>query len=92
MRTLKFVSRIGLTIGAVLAGALPAAAQTYPPPSEVAPTVVTQGGGQAPAAAAGGGLAFTGAEIGLLLLAVAFLVAVGAFALIMARRRSAQAA
>jgi hypothetical protein len=88
MRMLKLISRIGLTAGALFAGALPAAAQTYPPPSEVAPTVVTQ---PEPAPAAQP-LAFTGAEIGLLLLAVAILVAIGAFALIMARRRrSAQA-
>ena len=85
MRMLKLLSRIGLTVGALFAGALPAAAQTYPPPSSVAPTVVTQP--EPGPAAEAGGLAFTGAEIGLLLLAVAVLVAVGAFALIMARRR-----
>ena len=74
MRTLKLLSRIGLTVGAVFAGALPASAQTYPPPSSVAPTVVTQG---QPAPAAEPGLAFTGTEIGLVLLAVAVLVAGG---------------
>lgn len=97
MRTMKLISRIGVAFGALLAGALPASAQTsYPPPSSVAPTIVTQGGGGggAPAAAeaASGGLAFTGAEIGLLVLAVAILVGVGAAALILARRRGTQAA
>jgi hypothetical protein len=80
----RIVTSVGVTVGSLLVTALPAAAQYVPPP-EIEPTVVEQAP-QAPAP-----LAFTGVEIGLLVLAVAVLVAVGAFALIMARRRSAQA-
>jgi hypothetical protein len=101
MHSLKIVIRIGATIGALLATALPAFAQpVYPPPIEVGPEVVTQGGavgapGVGPAvetASQGGGLAFTGAEIALLVVAAAVLATIGALALVAARRRAAQTA
>jgi hypothetical protein len=93
----RIVTSIGVTIGSLLATALPAAAQGYVPPPTVQPTVI----GQAPPAvapaaeaapAAAAPLAFTGAEIGILVLAVALLVTVGTLALIAGRRRAAQVA
>jgi hypothetical protein len=93
---LRKLTTIGAVLGALLATAGTALAQTYPPPTGVAPTVVTQGGGNGGVGPAvetqAGGLAFTGAEIGLLVLAAALLAGIGAMALIAARRRRAQAA
>jgi hypothetical protein len=97
----RIVTSIGVTFGSLLATAVPAVAQTttgYNPPPTVQPEVVTQGGagvgavgaGAAPAGAAP--LAFTGAEIGLLVLAAAVLATVGSMLLVAARRRSAAAA
>jgi hypothetical protein len=100
----RIVTSIGVTLGSLLATAVPALAQTttgYNPPPTVQPEVITQGGpgvgpagvgaaGAAPAGAAP--LAFTGAEIGLLVLAAALLATVGAMLLIAARRRSAATA
>jgi hypothetical protein len=97
MRMLRIIIRTGATAAALLVTAVPALAQ-YVPPTGVGPTVVTQGGGgpgvgpAAEAAGQGGGLAFTGAEIGLLVVAAAVLATIGALALIAARRRSAQVA
>jgi hypothetical protein len=92
-RAFKIAVRAGTVLGALLlfgvAGAMAAVAQTsYPPPTGVAPEVVTKpkpGGGVAPAATAP--LAFTGAELTLLLVGFAVLVAAGALAIIAARRR-----
>jgi hypothetical protein len=67
------------------------------PTTEVSPAVVEAGeaggaGGEAGGAAGeGGALAFTGAEIWLLVLAAALLAGIGALALIAARRRRASA-
>jgi hypothetical protein len=98
----NIITVIGATFGALLATALPAMAE-YPPPVDVGPLTVTQGGGSAGVAPAGvapavetagqaGGLAFTGAEIGLLVLAAAVLATIGALALMAARRRGVQTA
>jgi hypothetical protein len=94
----RIVTGIGVAFGSLLASALPAAAQTtgYNPPPTVQPTVITQGGVQgigavAPAQEAAP-LAFTGAEIGILVLAVALLVTVGTLALIAGRRRAVRVA
>jgi hypothetical protein len=90
----RIVTGIGVAFGSLLASAVPAAAQTagYNPPPTVQPTVITQGGVQGGAAVApaqeAAPLAFTGAEIGILVLAVAVLLTVGALALIAARRRA----
>jgi hypothetical protein len=100
MRMLKSSFSVVAGSVALLATAVPAWAQPYPPVVEVSPTVVTQGGEgagvgpavEAGAQGAGGGLAFTGAEIGLLVLAAGLLAAIGAMALIAARRRRALAA
>jgi hypothetical protein len=87
----RIVSSIGVAVGSLLATALPAAAQGYVPPPTVQPTVIEQAPpAVAPAAAAP--LAFTGAEIGILVLAVALLVTVGTLALIAGRRRAAHVA
>jgi hypothetical protein len=93
----NIITVIGATFGALLATAVPAMAE-YPPPVEVGPLTVTQGGGSAGVAPAvetagqAGGLAFTGAEIGLLVLAAAVLATIGALALMAARRRGVQTA
>jgi hypothetical protein len=92
----RIVTSIGVAVGSLLATALPAAAQGYVPPPTVQPTVIEQAppavapAAAAPAAAAP--LAFTGAEIGILVLAVALLVTVGTLALIAGRRRAAHLA
>jgi hypothetical protein len=89
----RIVTSIGVAVGSLLATALPAAAQGYVPPPTVQPTVIQQAP-PAPAAAAPAAapLAFTGVEIGILVLAVALLVTVGALALIAGRRRAAHVA
>jgi len=90
--------RIAVRAGVVLAmlllsgvtGAVTALAQTtYPPPVEVAPEVVEKAK-PAPAAQEEGALAFTGAELTLLLVTFAVLLAAGALVLIAARRRAAR--
>jgi hypothetical protein len=98
----RIVTSIGVAFGSLLATAVTASAQTttgYNPPPTVQPQVVTQGGGgvgaggvSAGGVGAEGGLAFTGAEIGLLVLAAGLLATIGAMLLIAARRRSAAAA
>jgi hypothetical protein len=100
----RIVTSIGVSIGSLLASAVPAAAQTttgYNPPPTVQPQVVTQGAGGVGAGGVGaggvsaggvGGLAFTGVEIGLLVLAAGLLATLGAMLLIAARRRSAATA
>jgi hypothetical protein len=93
----RLVSSIGVAVGSLLATALPAAAQGaqgYVPPPTVQPTVIEQ---VPPAVApeavqAAAPLAFTGVEIGILVLAVALLVTVGTLALIAGRRRAVQVA
>jgi hypothetical protein len=88
----RIVTGIGVAVGSLLATALPAAAQGYVPPPTVQPTVIQQAppavAPAAEAAPAAAPLAFTGAEIGILVLAVAVLLTVGALALIAARRRA----
>jgi hypothetical protein len=89
-----------IVIVLALAGAVQA--QTYPPPTnppttggEVQSGTAEQGGAVASAGQSGGGstggLAFTGAEIGLLVLGTVVLAGVGALAFVAARRRSARA-
>jgi hypothetical protein len=91
----RVTTAMATTVAALLvfgvAGAIPALAQTggYNPPVEVSPAVITGGG--AGASPAGRPLAFTGAELTLLFVALAVLVTLGALALIAARRRAARA-
>jgi hypothetical protein len=101
----RFVVSMVLTllVGGLLAGS--AGAQTVYPPetpeASVNPEVVTTGGVEEAQEVAEvqvqgetqeEGLAFTGAEVGLLVLTAGGLAAIGAMALIAARRRRAQAA
>jgi hypothetical protein len=95
----RLVSSIGVAVGSLFATALPAAAQAaqgYPPPPTVQPTVIQQAppavAPAAEAAQAAAPLAFTGVEIGILVLAVALLVTLGTLALIAGRRRAVQVA
>jgi hypothetical protein len=61
------------------------------PAAAVAPLVAAQGAGAVGTATAGGGLAFTGAQISIMLVILAGLIAVGTLAWTAGRRRAAKA-
>jgi hypothetical protein len=96
-RSTRFAARVAVVVmGTLLFGLLGAmtalAQQVYPPPVEVSPEVVVEvQPGVAPAAPAPeAGLAFTGAELTLIIVAFGALLAAGTAALIAARRRAAR--
>jgi hypothetical protein len=94
-RAFRIAVRAGFVLAMVLlsgvTGAVTALAQTtYPPPVEVAPEVIEKAKPAPAAAQEEGALAFTGAELTLLLVTFALLLAAGALVLIAARRRAAR--
>lgn len=95
------VAAVAVLVVLVIAGGPALAQPTYPPttpptsPANVAPTIVEPGAGVAPnveqpgvQGEGVGALAFTGAELTLLVAAFGILLAGGAVALIAARRRT----
>jgi hypothetical protein len=93
---MDMVRRVGTVLGTAaiaLVSALPASAQTYPPPTQPPGPGAGAGGAGAGAGAAGagagaGGIAFTGADILIALVVLAGLIVVGTAALVAGRRRS----
>jgi hypothetical protein len=93
---MDMVRRVGTVLGTAaiaLVSALPASAQTYPPPTQPPGPGAGAGGAGAGAGGAGagagaGGIAFTGADILIALVVLAGLIVVGTAALVAGRRRS----
>jgi hypothetical protein len=93
---MDMVRRIGTVLGTAtiaLVSALPASAQTYPPPTQppgpgAGGAGAGAGGAGAGAGAGAGGIAFTGADILVALVVLAGLIVVGTAALVAGRRRS----